>query len=293
MLDSVMLSAGNAVKAALERVPRLQERSHTQLQQAQAIVAPHIDFRVGLSCYAPAYYALQQSAPELVVVIATSHYGWQDVFIPTYQHFATPLGIAHTDTVLVDQLYKRMPNLTWDDSAHYEEHSIEFEAVWLQYLFGGREFTILPILVTSFRPFIERGLLPSRTAKFSQFMNALHDVVEASGKRTVWVASGDMAHIGRKFDDKYDAEPLLEELRCEDEALMRAMEACDTEEYFNLIASVGDARKICGLPPVYTMIEVMKLGNKAWFGAALEYQQWNERATRSAVSYSSIAYWHV
>lgn len=294
LLDGVMGSASNTVQAASRLVPNLQHLSASELQQARAIVAPHIDFRVGLSCYAPAYYAIQQAAPELVVVIATSHYGWQDIFIPTRQHFATPFGVVRTDSELVDELYARLPyRLTEDDSAHHEEHSIEFEAVWLQYLFGGREFTMLPILVTSFHPYIQRGMLPLRTKKFAQFVETLQAIINSSGKRVVWVASGDMAHVGRKFDDEYDAEPLLDELRCEDEELMRAMEDCDAARYFHSIASVGDARKICGLPPVYTMLEAMKSGGEQWCGAALDYQQWNERATRSAVTYSSLAYWQV
>jgi MEMO1 family protein len=137
--------------------------------------------------------------------------------------------------------------------------------------------------------------VPARTAKFAQFVETLDGVLRDSGKKVAWVASGDMAHIGRKFDDDYDAEPVLPELAGEDEALMRSMEQCDAESYFRLIAEVDDARKICGLPPVYTMLEAMKLsenaGAKPFVGKVLAYEQWSERPTRSAVSYSSVAYW--
>ena len=46
----------------------------------KAIIAPHIDFRVGLSAHGPAYYALSDSDADVFVVLATSHYGWGSLF---------------------------------------------------------------------------------------------------------------------------------------------------------------------------------------------------------------------
>lgn len=255
---------------------------------ASAIIAPHIDFRVGLSCYAPAYYALQDSQAEVFIVIATSHYGWQDLFIPTFQHFSTPLGTVKTDVELLNSIYHRCPySLTRDDAAHRDEHSIEFEVVWLQHIFGHRPFTIVPILVTSFYPFIQQCVSPAQTAKFHQFIEALREAIAESGKRVAWVVSGDMAHVGRKFDDNEDAAQMIQRVHQEDMELLRAMENADAEAYYQRIAEHNDSYKICGLPPVYSMF----CAAQPTRGVVLDYQQWHEHSTRSAVTYSSVAYY--
>lgn len=276
-------SLASRLDAALQAV-----NTHTVRQGATAIIAPHIDFRVGLQTYAPAYYALQDSQADVFVVIATSHYGWQDLFIPTAQHFSTPLGVVRTDTDLLAELYAKIPfKLTRDDSAHREEHSIEFEAVWLQHIFSKRTFTILPILVTSFHQFVQKRIAPAETERFRMFSDTLRSVLEASGKNVAWVASADMAHVGRRFDHDFDAEEVLPHIADEDAALIRAMEAANAGQYFRLIANVDDRRNICGLPPVYSMLETANVHG----GILLEYDQWNDRPTGSAVTYSSLAYY--
>ncbi|MCS6807510.1 MAG: AmmeMemoRadiSam system protein B [Bacteroidota bacterium] len=259
---------------------------------AHVIIAPHIDFRVGLSAYGPAYYALSDSNADTFIILATSHYGWGSLFIPTFQHFTTPHGIVRTDTEILCALYDRLPTLSRDDTAHHEEHSIEFEVVFLQRLFGHREFTIVPILVTSFYPLIHRyhthqHALPTHCKEFQVFVETLQRVVEDSGKNAAYVVSADMAHIGRKFDDPYDAATMLATVQQEDMYLLQAMETGKSAEYFRRIAAVRDAYKICGLPPVYSMLEIVHPAN----GSALAYQQWYEQPTQSAVTYSSLAYY--
>lgn len=262
-------------------------------KSAQAIIAPHIDFRVGLSAYGPAYYALSDSDADVFVVLATSHYGWGSLFIPTFQHFSTPHGVVKTDHELLRKLYEKLPHLTKDDSAHREEHSIEFEVVFLQRFFGSRDFSILPILVTSFYPLMQpykNGMiLPTANGDFMSFCDALREILAASGKKVAFIASGDMAHIGRKFDDPYDAATMLTTVEEEDKHLLHAMETSNASAYFQRIAAVDDAYKICGLPPVYTILELAGCSN----GSSLAYEQWHERSTRSAVTYSSVAYYDI
>ncbi|MCU0425817.1 MAG: AmmeMemoRadiSam system protein B [Candidatus Kapabacteria bacterium] len=262
-------------------------------KNAQAIIAPHIDFRVGLSAYGPAYYALLENDADVFVVLATSHYGWGSLFIPTLQHFSTPHGVVKTDEEIVKKLYERLPHLGKDDSAHKEEHSIEFEVVFLQRFFGFREFTIVPILITSFYPFVQsfrkNGVLPTQNHDFVSFCGVLREVLGESGKKAAFVVSADMAHIGRKFDDNYDAATMLTTVKEADKNLLHAMETSNGSEYFRQIAAVNDTYKICGLPPVYSLLEAVKPRD----GEALAYEQWYERPTKSGVTYSSLAYYEM
>ena len=81
--------------------------------------------------------------------------------------------------------------------------------------------------------------------------------------------SGDLAHIGPKFDDP---EPVsdagqLNASRAQDEKLLACLERADADAYFRVIAAEGDARRICGLPPtVLTLLAARPGGGE---GAAL------------------------
>lgn len=255
---------------------------------AAAVVVPHIDLRVGAECYAPAYGALRNTDADLFVVIGTSHYGWRDLFILTEKDFCTPLGTVKTDVALVRALRDSLPfELQPDEIAHRDEHSIEFQLLFLQHLLGDQPFTVLPVLVTSFQPFIDSNVLPAETERFRAFIAALRSVVAAAGRKVVFIASADMAHIGRKFGDDIPAAELLPELVHEDAALLRALTDIDTVRYFREIAAVGDRRRICGLPPVYSMLEAVQPVR----GVTLDYRQWDERDTESAVTFASMAFY--
>jgi AmmeMemoRadiSam system protein B len=271
-LDTVMKSADN----------------HPVAGNARAIVAPHIDLRVGAETYAPAYRALRDSDADVFVIFGTSHYGWQDLFLLTEKNFRTPLGMVQTDTALVQDIRKRLPfELCTDDLAHRDEHSIEFQLLFLQHLFGDRPFTVLPILVTSFHSFVEKKMFPNNSGKFRHFIDALRESIDASGKKAAFIASADMAHVGKKFGDEFSAASLLDTLAREDADILKNAAAVDTPGFFSGIAGVNDCRRICGLPPVYSMLEAVRPRR----GEVLDYRQWHEKETESAVTFASLAYY--
>ncbi|MES2764604.1 MAG: AmmeMemoRadiSam system protein B [Bacteroidota bacterium] len=255
---------------------------------AIAALIPHIDLRVGAETYAPAYQAIKDTDADLFVVIGTSHYGWQDQYILTDKDFETPLGIVKTDRDLLEKIREKLPfKLTHNDIAHKPEHSLEFQFVFLKHILKDKPFTVLPILVTSFNDFVEGNQSPKDDEKVREFARVLKEVVDASGRKAVWIASGDLAHIGKKFGDEFAAEEMLETVKAEDEALLDSLKSIDGESFFNQIAANEDARRICGLPPLYTMLEALK-PTKA---EVLKYDQWNEKERESAVTYASVAFY--
>src|SRR5262249_28024387 len=117
-----------------------------------AVIAPHIDFHRGGPAYAWAYRELAERCPaDLFVIFGTCHAGMAEPFALTRKDWETPLGPVHVDQPFVDAVEARSGVSCFrSESAHRTEHSIEFQAVFLQYLFGGRrDFTIVPAL-TSF-----------------------------------------------------------------------------------------------------------------------------------------------
>jgi AmmeMemoRadiSam system protein B len=278
----------NSIRELSEFLDGIMHTSQIRETPARGIIAPHIDLRVGSAAYSPAYNAIRRSDADLFVIFATSHYANYDLFIPTTKDFETPLGVVETDRKLLQEIRESFPfEITTNDIAHKPEHSIELELIFLQHCFPNRNFTILPILVTSFHSFIQQGILPMQHSPIKEFAAAVRSVVEQSGRNAVYISSGDLAHIGRKFGDSYDAEVMLPTLYNEDAHLLSSLEQCNHNEFFNRIASANDQWKICGLAPNYMMLETLQPER----GEILYYEQWNEREQRSAVSYASVAFY--
>lgn len=258
---------------------------------AISIVVPHIDFRIGDAahkCYAAGYHSIRQTETDLFVILGTSHQGNSDYFMLTRKDFETPVGIVETDKEIIDVLTSKLPfELTIDDMAHRHEHSIEFQVVLLQHYFKNRNFKILPVLVGSFHNFIYENTTPESDIRFKEFIQKLNDTLTEKGRKAVFIASADMAHIGRKFNDDFDAESMLTILRADDSALLEYMESCQADKFFGMVSEVKDKNKICGLSPVYSLLKLTSPSR----GKLLDYSIWNETETKSAVSFASMAFY--
>jgi MEMO1 family protein len=254
------------------------------------LIAPHIDPRRGAAAYAHAYAELMaHEPPELVVILGTSHYGaGPELFTATRKNYLTPLGALRTDREFIDRLAERHRggDLFADELLHRAEHSIEFQALFLSYALGIHGFTIVPILVSSFHEMVASGTPPAADARVRSFLDALGGLL-AGEKRSVLVLAGvDFAHVGKKFGDPYAAdEAVAARVRSEDLALIENIKRGDAAGFFAEIAKDRDARKICGLAPMYTQLEILS-GRPARllkYGIAMEPQ------TESCVSFASLA----
>ncbi len=125
------------------------------------IASPHVSPFGGWESYRDAYSSLPTSyGDRTFVVLGTSHYGEPDRFGLTRKPFVTPFGEAITATTLVDELAQAAPGATrMEDYCHAVEHSIEFQVLFLQYLYGPN-IRILPILCGSFARSIYQGGKP-------------------------------------------------------------------------------------------------------------------------------------
>ena len=143
------------------------------------IAAPHVSPEGGSASYAAAYRALPKPNGDddrIFVVLGTSHYGEPDRFGLTRKPFATPFGIAPTETALVDELCgRRAAGVTLEDYCHAVEHSIEFQVVFLQYLYGPR-VRILPVLCGAFSAGADAGRLPETSESVARFVGALGEI---------------------------------------------------------------------------------------------------------------------
>jgi AmmeMemoRadiSam system protein B len=258
---------------------------------AKSIIVPHIDFRIGNDVhktYASGYHSIRNTDADLFVIIGTSHYANSDFFMLTNKDFKSPLGTIETDKELINELQMHLgDDLTIDDFAHKQEHSVELQAVLLLHYFADRKFKILPILAGSLHKYILSEQNPEENNRYNNFIDALKRSINELGRKAVFISSVDFAHIGRKFGDNYDAEPILNDLKKEDDVLIDALNNSDKHQFLGKIREDKDKYKICGTAPIYAMLHTINPAEPKF----LNYGQWNEKETKSAVSFASLAYY--
>ena len=254
------------------------------------LIAPHIDPRRGGPAYAHAYFELMAcEPPELFIILGTSHYGaGPELFSATTKNYSTPLGAVQTDRDFVQRLARRYSggDLFADELLHRNEHSIEFQALFLAWALGTRGYQVVPILVSSFHELVAAGRMPAADSRVGSFIEALRAELAADSRSACIVAGVDFAHVGRKFGDERAAdEEFVKWVEQEDRALIENILRGDPEGFFRDIDKDKDRRRICGLSPMYTQLELLR-GRR---GRLLKYDVALEPPTQSAVSFASLA----
>jgi len=189
----------------------------------KAIIAPH----AGLIFSGPiAGQAYAQLAPvaetvERVVLLGPAHRTFvRGLCAPTVDGFETPLGVVPLDRESLDPL-RDLPQVSFADGPHAEEHSIEIQLPFLQRLLG--DFRLVPLLVGAAEP------------------EEVAEVLERlwGGPETRIVISSDLSH----FHDYETAKRL-------DQATTRAIEGLD----------VGglDEESACGRVPIRGLLTIAK-----------------------------------
>jgi hypothetical protein len=256
----------------------------------RGFIAPHIDFQRGGSCYAWAYKELAESSPpDLFIILGTVHLPTINPFILTKKHFATPLGVVETASDIVDAIAGKVPfDPFQDEILHKAEHTIEFQVVFLSCLFGdAARFRILPVLCGSFHDITVGGFAADQKPHLAGFISALREAVEQSGCTSCYIASADLAHVGRRFGAAAAPSPAdLHDVELQDRAMLSWAERIDAEGFFDFIRRERDRRNICGLPPIYALLSAMD----AREGKLLDYRQSVEPDGGSAVTFASMVF---
>jgi AmmeMemoRadiSam system protein B len=257
----------------------------------RAALLPHIDYQRGGISYAWGFKeVVERTEANLFVIIGTSHYSGHR-FTLTRKHFQTPLGTVPTDQSYIDRLVGHYGPGLFDDElmAHLPEHSIELEVVFLQYLYEGRRpIRIVPLVVGSFQDCVETAAEPTHRGDIRRLIEALRCVDGDADEPICYIISGDLAHIGPKFGDPQFLQPrALDHSRKQDKAILRAAESANSSSYFEVIAAEQDKRRICGLPPTYTVLEALRPSS----GKLLHYDQYVHPDGYESVSFASMAFY--
>ncbi len=255
----------------------------------KGIIAPHIDFQRGGPCYAFAHKEVREgSNADLFIILGTAHCEMKNYFSLTRKDFRSPLGSAETNKAFVESLSNECHWDPFEDEfAHKREHSIEFQLIFLHFLYPGKPLEIVPILCGSFHKAIERSISPREIPQIGEFIESLKKIVRSIDREVCLIASADLAHIGLQFGDEEPASSMLSETRARDLEILAYAEKVDTEGFYNAIRKEGDRRRICGFPSIYVLLGINGINQ----GKLLKYAQSQNPETQSAVTFASLAFY--
>jgi MEMO1 family protein len=253
------------------------------------IAAPHVSPEGGWQSYRAAYAALRPAdAHRTFVILGTSHYGEAERFGLTRKPFLTPFGEAVVETGLVGELLRAGGSAAVEeDYCHFVEHSIEFQVVFLQHLFGPA-IRIVPILCG---PFARATLGPGRPEDdegVRRFLGALGEMAAREGDRLLWVLGVDMAHVGRRYGDARNArvgDAAMARVEAEDRRRIDRALAGAAGDFWALVQEKQDELRWCGAAPLYAFLHAVRPPR----GELLRYEQWNIDET-SVVSFAGLAF---
>jgi AmmeMemoRadiSam system protein B len=253
------------------------------------IAAPHVSPFGGWESYRDAYSALRPAYRDRTfVVLGTSHYGEPDRFGLTRKPFVTPLGEAITEVSLVDELERAAPAaIRMEDYCHAVEHSIEFQVLFLQHVYGP-EIRILPVLCGSFARSIYEGGKPEANEQVQRFFGALGEIAARENERLFWVLGVDMAHMGRRYGDPAPAradEGMMAAVAVRDRSRIDSLKQGDADAFWSQVQENHDDLKWCGSSPLYTFLKVVPHAR----GTLRRYQQWNIDE-QSVVSFAAMTF---
>ena len=260
-----------------------------QASNLVGIAAPHVSPEGGYESYRSAYRLLSPDLKDRTfVVLGTSHYGAPERFGLTRKPYITPWGESRTNVALVDELTQRAPSsIGTEDYCHAVEHSIEFQVLFLQSIFGP-DISVLPILCGSYAQSIYRGGKPEDSENVNRFLGTLGEIAAREGDRLLWVLGIDMAHMGRRYGDEFEALAEENEMLAvggRDRQRMDRMAAGDADGFWELVQENHDDLKWCGSSPVYTFLKVMPNAR----GILEKYEQWNIDP-QSVVSFAGMSF---
>jgi len=250
-----------------------------------AVVAPHIDLEAGKRVYSSAYQAMKGITPERVIILGVGHSMAKEMFSLTKKSFETPLGRAETDQKIVRELMKAGDNIvSRDDFAHRDEHSIEFQLIFLQHILRDVSFTIIPILCGSLIRCLPDYSREKYQSIAGDFLRILADAARDEG--TILLAGVDFSHVGPKFGHDMPASLIIDQSESHDRQLLHFLCAGNADGFWSESRRIEDRYNVCGFAALACLLETLPPSH----GYLLSHEIFREDATRSAVSFAAAIF---
>lgn len=253
-------------------------------------VTPHAGFIYSGPIASHIYKVLAEDGfPETFVLIGPKHgyMRFSGAALMAEGFWQTPFGKRQVDTELAHQMLTSgkaytSPCIIESTEAHLDEHSLEVQLPFLQFLGQKHLFKIVPLVIST-----------TNYSTCEKVGHAIALAIQRSGRDVTILASTDFTHYGKYF---YNYAPVgsgpvdkvVEWVHNTDGDLINKIEKLDGKDLLNTVVKEG--RTMCGASAVASMLEAaQKLG--ATNGKLLKYAtSYDVRGSSDAiVGYAAIA----
>jgi len=211
----------------------------TKKVKALGIVSPHAGLVYSGSVAGAVYSRIE--LPGTFVLIGPNHTGLgAPVSLMARGSWETPLGAVRINDDLAEAVLSKSRRIHDDTMAHLQEHSLEVQLPFIQYL--KRNFTIVPI-----------QMMDTRLETCIEIGNAIASAIAECGAKsaeykaggTLIVASSDMSHYVS-----------AETAKKKDHAAIKRILDLDAQGLYHTVRDEGIS--MCGYGPVVAMIAACK-----------------------------------
>jgi len=171
--------------------PTTEKEIKNQLKEFFSNTKPHKKTDYIISPHAGTIYSGQTASysiallkePETIIILSPNHTGYgEEISIYPKGKWETPIGETEIDAEAVEKITEFFPKAEKDKIAHLQEHSIEIQLIFLQYLF--KNFKIVPIT-----------LMTENSLDLEKLAEALIKAEKSLGKKFTVIASSDFSHF--------------------------------------------------------------------------------------------------
>ncbi|NWF95523.1 MAG: AmmeMemoRadiSam system protein B [Candidatus Thorarchaeota archaeon] len=244
---------------------RLPEGSPGTARSVKSVISPHAGYMYSGAVAAHAYLGVfEDGRPEHIVLFGPNHHGWGARVAVCEDDWETPLGVAKYDREIGTEIIRRSDLAKSDCIAHSNEHSIEVQIPFLQYIFGP-EVGFVPICISdqSYRVCESIG-------------NTVADIAEEND--ILVIASSDFTHF-----ESADA------AKRKDNQAMEYLEMMDPKGFLDFVQ--GHRISICGAGPIAAALVFAKRREATSFNV-LKYTSSGEvtKDYHSVVAYTAATF---
>lgn len=261
----------------LEFFPSSEEKAENLF----AVISPHIEISNGMKIYGKVWNFIRDSLkkPELFFIFGTSHAYSEYPIILTDKDFQTPFGTLKADKDIIRSIAGVLGDFCFEDEIiHRTEHSVEFQAVFIKYLFPTSK--IVPVLCSASWLYKQDG-----KKSYDEILEKMFEKVLVNIKNNfVLVAAADLAHVGVRFGDNPINQYVVSVVRLKDFISLQKFAENSQDGFLDSVMFDQNERKVCGIAPIYTVLGLSR--NYKTRGKIIGWDIWVDE-TLSAVSFGS------
>lgn len=205
----------------------------------KGIIAPHAGYMFSGMCQAWSYKEISESElPDLFVILGTSHQGFPTSTM--IDDWKTPLGIVKTDKDFAKKLIKN--GIENNPDAHLEEHSIEVQLPFLQFVLKDQEINFVPVIIGH-----------NNAIKDAEMIKK---TITETKKKVCIIVSSDFTHYGYNYGHVPFTENVKENLYALDKGAIDLIKKTDAKGFLDYCKKKGAT--ICGQNAIAALLEILK-----------------------------------